>query len=170
MTPEQKKQIEELLALSDDAGLFISYDETAGMYYLASRHIPFINRSFEARPALRALLDEVERLKEFCGLYTGFDVNDPAQNAARYDGYLDGIQVGMEDIPALEKQLAERRSKAVVYAKDLEEQTARIEALQAQLKERDALLDEAKSALLKHYDGQHFSVASVILKILERSK
>lgn len=164
MTPEQKKEIEELLALSE------KHPNACSCETVREFLIELGSNAYFAKEALRALLDEVERLKEFCGLYTGFDVNDPAQNAARYDGYLDGIQVGMEDIPALEKQLAERRSKAVVYAKDLEEQTARIEALQAQLKERDALLDEAKSALLKHYDGQHFSVASVILKILERSK
>jgi len=55
-------------------------------------------RNLELETLNAELLTEVDNLKTFIGLYTGFDVNDPAQNAARYDGYLDGIQVGLGNI------------------------------------------------------------------------
>lgn len=47
------------------------------------------------------LVKENEQLKQFTGLWTGFDTKDPRMNAARYDGYLDGVQVGMDGYDSL---------------------------------------------------------------------
>ena len=42
--------------------------------------------------------NEAQNLKDFAGLYTGFNTESKEINAARYDGFLDGIQVGMQRV------------------------------------------------------------------------
>ena len=55
----------------------------------------------------------LSRLASFFELETGFDVKDPKLNAARYDGFLDGVSVGMDsaipgkvDLSGMKKQSA----------------------------------------------------------------
>src|SRR5690349_11385306 len=44
---------------------------------------------------VKQALAALDRLAAFFSLETGFDVTDPKLNAARYDGYLDGVSVGL---------------------------------------------------------------------------
>lgn len=80
----------------------IDVNSPARKALVALRSLPAPDDDRRARTAaeLEAAKAEIARLHKFIGLETGYDINDPAMNAARYDGYLDGLQVGLEESEA----------------------------------------------------------------------
>ena len=54
--------------------------------------------------------DELKHMFDFMHTITGFDAKDSAQNAARYDGYLDGLQAGLAELAQARGRIEALRS------------------------------------------------------------